>query len=71
MRAFRSGAIVMIAIAATQSTGLAQGTFDRSKPPEPGPPPRVALPPILTRELPNGLKLMIVEHHELPLADFV
>jgi predicted Zn-dependent peptidase len=31
----------------------------------------VALPPILTRELPNGLKLMIVEQHELPLADFV
>lgn len=72
MKAFRSsGAIGMIAIAAVQSTALAQGTFDRSRPPEPGPPPRVALPPIVTRELPNGLKLMIVEHHELPLADFV
>jgi predicted Zn-dependent peptidase len=72
MKAFRSsGAIGMIAIAAIQSAALAQGTFDRSKPPEPGPPPRVALPPIVTRELPNGLKLMIVEHHELPLADFV
>lgn len=72
MKAFRSsGAIGMIALAAIQSTGLAQGTFDRSKPPEPGPPPRVALPPIVTRELANGLKLMIVEHHELPLADFV
>jgi zinc protease len=49
---------------------LAQGTFDRTKPPELGPPPRVSLPPIITRELPNGLKLMIVEQHELPLADF-
>ena len=49
----------------------AQGTFDRSKPPELGPPPRVALPPIITRQLPNGLKLLIVEQHELPLADFV
>jgi zinc protease len=47
----------------------AQG-IDRSKPPELGPPPRVSLPPIVTRELPNGLKLMIVEQHELPLADF-
>jgi zinc protease len=59
------------ALSAVQSTAFAQGTFDRSKPPELGPPPRVALPPIVTRELPNGLKLMIVEHHELPLADFV
>lgn len=66
-----SGAIGAIALAAIQSTVFAQGTFDRSKPPELGPPPRVALPPIGTRELPNGLKLLIVEHHELPLADFV
>ena len=64
-------AMGVIALAVTQSTAFAQGTFDRSKPPELGPPPRVALPPILTRELPNGLKLLIVEHHELPLADFV
>lgn len=72
MKAFRSSsAIGMIALMAIQTTALAQSTFDRSKPPEPGPPPRVALPPIVTRELPNGLKLMIVEHHELPLADFV
>ena len=72
MRAFgSSGALGVIALAALQSVALAQGTFDRSKPPELGPPPRVALPPIVTRELPNGLKLMIVEQHELPLADFV
>ncbi len=64
-------AMGVIALVAIQSTAFAQGTFDRSKPPELGPPPRVALPPILTRELPNGLKLLIVEHHELPLADFV
>ena len=49
----------------------AQGTLDRSKPPELGPPPRVSLPPIVTRQLTNGLKLIIVEQHELPLADFV
>lgn len=66
-----SSAMGLIALAAIQSTAFAQGSFDRSKPPELGPPPRVALPPILTRELPNGLKLLIVEQHELPLADFV
>jgi predicted Zn-dependent peptidase len=49
----------------------AHAQIDRTKPPELGPPPRVALPPIVTRELPNGLKLMIVEQHELPLADFI
>lgn len=46
-------------------------TLDRSKVPPLGPPPKVSLPPIVTRELSNGLKLMIVEHHELPVADFV
>jgi len=72
MRVFRSGSIVgVIALTVLQSAAFAQNTFDRSKPPELGPPPRVALPPIVTRELPNGLKLMIVEQHELPLADFV
>ena len=72
MKTFNSiGAMGVLALAVTQSTALAQGTFDRSKPPELGPPPRVALPPIVTRALPNGLKLMIVEQHELPLADFI
>jgi zinc protease len=61
---------VLLAIAATASIGGAQ-TLDRSKPPVLGPPPKVSLPPIVTRQLPNGLKLMIVEQHELPLADFV
>jgi zinc protease len=62
------GVLILLAV---QSIASAQGTFDRTKPPELGPPPRVSLPPILTRQLPNGLKLMIVEQHELPLADFV
>ena len=65
------GVAGLIVLTVLQSTAFAQGTFDRSKPPELGPPPRVALPPIVTRELANGLKLMIVEQHELPLADFV
>jgi zinc protease len=33
-----------------------------------GPKP-LALPAPVTRELPNGLRLVIVEHHELPVAD--
>jgi predicted Zn-dependent peptidase len=41
-----------------------------TKPPTLAPPPRLALPPITRRELPNGLQLLVVEHHELPVADF-
>jgi len=36
-----------------------------------GDPKALALPAVVTRELPNGLRLMVVEQHELPLADFV
>lgn len=59
--------------ALTVGSGVAgaQATLDRSKMPTLGPPPTVSLPPVVTRQLPNGLKLMIVEQHELPLADFV
>jgi zinc protease len=44
---------------------------DRSKAPTLGPPPKLSLPPVTTKALPNGLKLMIVEQHELPVADFI
>ena len=44
---------------------------DRSRPPTLGEPKPLVLPPVVTRELPNGLKLLVVEHHELPVADFI
>jgi zinc protease len=40
-------------------------------PPRLGVPAPLQLPPVQTRELPNGLKIALVEHHELPVADFV
>jgi zinc protease len=64
------GAVAVTAVS-LRSTAAGQGTIDRTKPPELGPPPTVSLPPIVTRQLANGLKLLIVEQHELPLADFV
>ncbi|MDP9176731.1 MAG: insulinase family protein [Gemmatimonadota bacterium] len=65
------GSLVLVAAAVgIQSVADAQAV-DRSRAPTLGPPPKVSLPPIITRVLPNGLKLMIVEQHELPLADFV
>src|SRR2546423_1949526 len=60
----------IVALVGLYSVAGAQGAIDRTKPPELGPPPTVSLPPIVTRQLANGLKLMIVEQHELPLADF-
>ena len=42
-----------------------------SRRPALGPAPAVSLPPIQTRQLANGLKIVVVEQHELPLADFV
>ena len=63
-------ALSLLALVAVPAITGAQA-LDRSKVPTLGAPPAVSLPPITTRELPNGLKLMIVEHHELPIADFV
>lgn len=44
---------------------------DRSKPPVLGPPPELRLPPVAVRELPNGIRILVVERHKLPVADFV
>jgi len=69
MKRFRIQAAIITTLGVLPFIAGAQ-TLDRSKPPVLGPPPAVSLPPIITRELPNGLKLMIVEHHELPVASF-
>ena len=71
VRVARTLTAVVAAFVCLDSNAGAQGTIDRTKPPVLGPPPTVSLPPIVTRQLPNGLKLLIVEQHELPLADFV
>ncbi|MEO5903266.1 MAG: pitrilysin family protein, partial [Gemmatimonadaceae bacterium] len=68
-RCISAGAL-LVGIMAISAASAAQ-TIDRTKVPTLGSPPKVSLPPIVTRELPNGLKLMIVEQHELPLADFI
>lgn len=65
---FTTSAVVFVAAA---HSAVGAQTFDRTKPPVLGAPPKVSLPPIVTRQLPNGLKLLIVEHHELPVADFI
>jgi zinc protease len=43
--------------------------LDLTKPPTLGAPPTLKMPPITTRELANGLKIVVIEQHELPLVD--
>lgn len=69
-------ALAALAIVCAESAGAQESVqlseqVDRSKPPVLGAPPALHLPPVVVRQLPNGLKLMVVERHELPVADFV
>ena len=60
-------------VASSSSSAPSPGAsaVDLTKPPVLGPPKGLTIPPVATRDLPNGLRLMVVEQHELPLADFV
>lgn len=56
-------------IALVASSAVAQGqAFDRTRPPALRPPARIKMPPVLTTTLANGLKLYVVEMHEVPLV---
>ncbi|MDB4890568.1 MAG: peptidase domain protein [Gemmatimonadetes bacterium] len=46
-------------------------SLDLTKPPTLGAPPTLSVPSIVTRQLANGLKIIVVEQHELPLADML
>jgi predicted Zn-dependent peptidase len=50
---------------------VAVAPIDLTKPPVLGPPPTLTVPTITMRELPNGLKIVVVEQHELPIADAI
>lgn len=45
--------------------------FDRTKPPELPAPGALRLPPVVRRQLDNGLEILVVEHHELPVVDMI
>jgi predicted Zn-dependent peptidase len=46
-------------------------TVDRTKPPELPAPSPLRLPPVVRRQLDNGLEILVVEHHELPVVDVI
>ncbi|HUF63197.1 MAG TPA: pitrilysin family protein [Verrucomicrobiales bacterium] len=49
---------------------LMPAAVDRSKPPEPGPPPEAAFPSYVTRDLANGLKVFVIEDDRKPEVTF-
>lgn len=55
----------------TPPAATATTAVDLTKPPTLGAPPTLNLPQITTRELPNGLKIVVIEQHELPVADIL
>jgi predicted Zn-dependent peptidase len=46
----------------------AQTTPDRMKTPQPGPAPSLTLPPVQAAQLSNGLRVRLVEMHEVPIV---
>jgi zinc protease len=50
-------------------TATPAAAVDLTKPPTLGAPPSLNPPQITTRELVNGLKIVVIEQHELPVAD--
>jgi predicted Zn-dependent peptidase len=58
-------------VAPTAAAAPTPAPLDRTQPPPLGAPPTLRVPAATERTLPNGLRLVVVEHHELPVADFV
>jgi len=54
---------------AAGATPLAGQVPDRSVPPKLGPPPRLSLPPIQRATLSNGLSVLLMEKHQVPVVE--
>jgi zinc protease len=71
MTRFRIFASLLIAGSMTlQSLAPAQEMLDRTVRPKLGPTPVVSLPAIQKAELPNGLRVWLVENHKVPVVAF-
>jgi zinc protease len=71
MLAACSGTPVVTTASPTPPRPAITGPIDLTKPPALGAPPALRVPPITTRQLQNGLKIVVVEQHELPIADVI
>lgn len=59
--------LCVMAVGCGAASAAAQGP-DRSTPPDLGPPPRLILPPIQEFRLGNGLRVMLMEKHQVPVV---
>lgn len=66
-----SSAPVVTTSTPTPPAPVVAAPIDLTKPPVLGAPPALRVPPITTRQLPNGLRIVVVEQHELPIADVI
>jgi zinc protease len=66
-----AGAPVTTTAAPLPPAPVVAAPVDLTKPPVLAPPPALRVPPITTRQLPNGLRIVVVEQHELPIADII
>ena len=64
-----AGAPVVTTTSPTPPPPVVSGPIDLTRPPTLGAPPALRLPLITTRQLQNGLRIVVVEQHELPIAD--
>jgi zinc protease len=69
LRTFGLATLVFLLLAAT-SLLIAQAP-DRSAPPKLGPPPSLHLPPVRHLKLSNGLPVVMMEKHSLPIVEAV
>ena len=58
--------VVVTALCAWSVAVSGQQPPDRSRPPAPGPPPVLKLPPVETRTLSNGLQVRVIGIHKVP-----
>jgi zinc protease len=66
MRAFLAATLAGVLLAT--SIPAKSQMLDRTRPPAPGPEPETTFPPFSERTLTNGLHLLVVENHKLPLV---
>ncbi len=70
IRRAKSSAIIALGITTFLVCSLYAQKPDRSKPPKLGPTPSLSLPPIQHLKLSNGLPIVLMEKHQVPLVEF-
>lgn len=60
--------VIALLLLVITDPGSMKGQIDRTVRPEPGPTPPLTLPQIQRSSFDNGMNIMLVEHHELPVV---